>query len=272
MPPSPFLDAGAQAIYQNTMNCGPVRGKWIPKSPLPAFLGLQTAKSMCGFSGLVTWRFQSFRQSVRHRPPPPAIGGFRPGAAECIAPEFSPGRLPEMDRFDPNSCCCLHLPGMEKLPRGWQLQSPATMKRRNCRNRPQCKLMALQSPQERQGSTQQEMMTGAHHISVPTIGTGRPGISRVRVAFSPCAGDNKCLMVGHQCDIAVIPVSCRRGYVTMAWCQDLDPKSYNLTKDRESFGVLCCLLPGCRNYYKYLKKAFVPLQKVDEKCMSSCPR
>jgi hypothetical protein len=45
---------------------------------------------------------------------------FRRGsAAESIVPELPPGRLVEMNCFDPSRCRCLRLSGEEELPSGW---------------------------------------------------------------------------------------------------------------------------------------------------------
>ncbi|KAB5575316.1 hypothetical protein GE09DRAFT_591178 [Coniochaeta sp. 2T2.1] len=41
-------------------------------------------------------------------------------AAEDVAPELAPGRLPEMNCFDPHLCSCLDYPGMEHLPYTWK--------------------------------------------------------------------------------------------------------------------------------------------------------
>jgi hypothetical protein len=46
---------------------------------------------------------------------------FRRGTAEFIVPEFYPGRLIEMNCFDPNRCSCLRYAGVEQLPKGWKL-------------------------------------------------------------------------------------------------------------------------------------------------------
>ncbi|KAH6693979.1 hypothetical protein F5X68DRAFT_199995 [Plectosphaerella plurivora] len=43
----------------------------------------------------------------------------------------------------------------------------------------------------------------------------------------------------------------------MAWCQALDPESYKLMDDEESFGVYWCRTPGCLNYHGYGRKACV---------------
>jgi len=39
------------------------------------------------------------------------------------------------------------------------------------------------------------------------------------------------------------------GQETWAWCQALDPDSYGLTDDMDSFGILWCRQEGCQNYY-----------------------
>jgi hypothetical protein len=197
---------------------------------------------------------------------------LRQGAAEFIAPEFPPGRLTEMNCFDPNRCCCLRLAGVEELPYGWQLAPLQELKRSNCREHPEHLLRALHPSKDyRRGSSYvRREWTGAHCVGVQTTGTLKYGSSRVVVRVDPCAGESRCLQIKYNRRIAILPKSCRPGRVTMAWCQALDPDSYNLTDDTESYGVLWCRQRGCRNYYRYLKKALVPLGDTHRECTKSC--
>ena len=58
--------------------------------------------------------------------------------------------------------------------------------------------------------------------------------------------------------------------VTWAWCQALDPDSYGLTDDMDSFGILWCRQEGCQNYYRYLRPAFFPVSQTHQECTEPC--
>jgi hypothetical protein len=74
-------------------------------------------------------------------------------ASKYLAPEFLPGRLTEMNCFDPNRCSCLRYAGRERIPGGWRLthQSADLLA---CRERPQCGLEALRAFRSKEGSNQ----------------------------------------------------------------------------------------------------------------------
>jgi hypothetical protein len=197
---------------------------------------------------------------------------LRRDAAEFIAPEFPPGRLTEMNCFDPNRCSCLHFAGREQLPRGWQLVSSQGLRRPSCRKNLEHLLQALRPSQEsaRENSQARKERTGAHCVGVQTTSSSKNGTSRMVVFINPCAGESRCLQMKYIRRISIIPENGRPGRVTMAWFQALDPDSYNLTDDKESFGVLWCRQPGCRNYYRYLKRALVPFRDTHRECRKLC--
>jgi hypothetical protein len=212
---------------------------------------------------------------------------FRQGTAEFIVPEIYPGRLLEMNCFDPNRCSCLRYTGVEQLPKGWQL-TPCqefeflaglrTLTRCSefehlaCRRRPSSRLGSLRSfENNKEESLHEQLRTESHYIGVQTTGTIHEGSSRVIVCIEPCPTENRCLQIRYKRFITIIPEMRRTSYITWAWCQALDPDSYNLTDDNETFGILWCRQPNCKNYYKYLRKAPFPLSDTNRKCQKYCP-
>lgn len=183
---------------------------------------------------------------------------FRKGAAEFIAPEIE-GRLPEMNCFDPNRCCCLNYEGAEQLPRGWSSPSPEVLKVNSCRLHHQYKLPALQPRHVRE--EQIDTWTDGHlHIN-PTMGSG---VSTLVINVDPCGA--RCLLIQYERLIEISPPLIaeqpRSDHVTAAWCQALHPDSYDLTSDVESKGVNWCKQPGCKNYFGYLRKVVAPLLTI----------
>ena len=75
-------------------------------------------------------------------------------------------------------------------------------------------------------------------------------------------------------DIDVVMLNCldyyRHNCMSWAWCQALDPDSYNLADDEETFGVLWCRQKGCKNYYRYIRKAPFPIPSMNRACQKSC--
>jgi hypothetical protein len=211
---------------------------------------------------------------------------FRQGTAEFIVPEFSPGRLIEMHCFDPNRCSCLRYAGVEQLPKGWQLtpdQGPEFLACKRqlyvneefehlaCRRYPSSRLGPLRSFQ----INQQESLQGeqkrieSHFTATQTTGTIRHGSSRVTIRIQPCPSEVRCLQIHYNRRITIIP-EVRTGCITWAWCQALDPDSYKLTDDDQTFGILWCRQPNCKNYYRYLRKAPFPLRDTNRACGKSC--
>lgn len=192
---------------------------------------------------------------------------LRQGAAEFIAPEMAPGRLLEMNCFDPNHCSCLHFEGIETI-RGWEVPAPESVRTENCRLHQQYRLRALQphtvSPNERgDREVNPPEWAGGHLSFIQTTGVGYRGTSKVHLNMDPCpSGHNRCLSVDYKRYIHLSEAwTIKRAWadrVTPGWCQALDPDSYGLTNDMESFGITWCRQPGCRNYYKYLRKSAAP--------------
>lgn len=192
---------------------------------------------------------------------------FRKGAAEFIARELPPGRLTEMNCFDPNRCCCLQYCGLENLSQSWQLTPLGEIRYPTCRVHQGRRLGVLQSTKDvgNENPQPQEEQTGSHRAWADN------GSGTLMVWSNSCSSGGSCLRVRYCRRIKVLPAEWRPGRVTMSWFQALDPDSYSLTTDNASFGVLWCRQKGCRNYYRYLKPSLVPLHKTHRGCISSCP-
>lgn len=61
------------------------------------------------------------------------LDSFRQGSAGFLVPKLPPGRLVEMNCFDPNRCGCLAYPGQDELLHGWQLTPPERIWEPTCR-------------------------------------------------------------------------------------------------------------------------------------------
>jgi hypothetical protein len=144
------------------------------------------------------------------------------------------------------------IPGMEKLPRGWRLTPTQEItKFPTCRVHYERRLKPLRPLKSNgPGSAQEdEERTGSHYIRDATTGSTGPGSSRLTVNIESCPGGCQCLYVHYRRLITVVRQGYHPGPVTMGWCQALDPDSYNLMDDNESFGVFWCRQRGCKNYY-----------------------
>lgn len=180
---------------------------------------------------------------------------IRPGAAEHIAPELPPGRLPEMLCFDPNRCSCLSYPGNEQLGRGWSLMPIQNIKFPTCRT-----------------DATQKLGSGTHQAGLVTTGVTMNGSSWLMVRIRPCPISSQCLQVEYKRYITIVRHGHPPGYTNVGWCQALDPDSYNLTEDKEGFGVFWCRQKGCLNYYRYIRRPFARYYpKMHQECSTSCP-
>jgi hypothetical protein len=196
-----------------------------------------------------------------------------------------------MNCFDPNRCSCLRFAGVDKLPNGWQLtprQEPVLL---TCRMYPRNRLRPFRSSQtKKQESLQREQnCIECHYSGIQATGAPGSGSSRLMVRIESCPSENRCLQIWYKRQITIIPrgyyatciqwvyyTTCiPRNYYTTCipwdWYQALDPDSYNLTDDEESFGILWCRQPGCKNYYRYLRKAPFPARDANRACKGSCP-
>ncbi|CAG9975501.1 unnamed protein product [Clonostachys byssicola] len=161
---------------------------------------------------------------------------FRKGVAEFIAPKLPPGRLPEMSCFDPNRCDCLYFEGMEQLP-DWPRPLPDALKMDSCRAQPESRLTALRNAAE-----DPESWAGGHKATMQFIANSGYGVSELQVSVEPCmTGENRCLAIRYRRLIGLCYG--RDGQhkwldqVTPAWCQALEPKSYELTTQDNVFYV-----------------------------------
>ncbi len=154
---------------------------------------------------------------------------FRQGRAEFVAPEFPPGRLTEMNCFDPNRCSCLRYAGMEQLPRGWQL-TQHLLRFSACRQNTDNRLGPLLAvPDDKQQSSNDKK----HFVAADMTKIQACGYSRIRISIEPCPVESRCLQILYY-RFADITTAGHKSRMSWAWCQMLDPHSYNLLDDMES--------------------------------------
>lgn len=181
---------------------------------------------------------------------------LRPGVAEHVAQELPPGRLPEMSCLDPNRCDCLHYSNKDELHRGWPLMLPSDIPFPTCR-----------------ADSQQKLGHGGHQGCVSIITSISDGYSWLEVNMNPCLGSTstRCLQVKYRRIISLVPRGYPRGRINAGWLNALDPDSYNLTTDDESFGLFWCRQKGCLNYYRYTPRPFKDFKNMHCNCSASCP-
>jgi hypothetical protein len=130
---------------------------------------------------------------------------FRLGVAEYIAPEQSPGRLPEMLCLDANRCNCLQYPGQEQLDRSWSLMPLQEIGFPICRT-----------------DASQKLGFGSHRASLITTGISKNGTSWLEVNMKPCPASKQCLQVEYRRTITILPLGHVSGRVNVGWWQALD--------------------------------------------------
>jgi hypothetical protein len=155
----------------------------------------------------------------------------------------------------------------------WQLAPIHESKQSSCRENHAYALKALV---HEYASVDNVEWTGAHATGAYTTGFCNPsyyGGGKVFVEVDPCGSTDRCLRVQYTRELTIIPRAGKtRNRVTMAWCCALDPDSYGLTNDMASYSILWCYQEGCRNYYRYLRKAAVAIDEIHRSCSSSCPQ
>ncbi|TPX17698.1 uncharacterized protein E0L32_002799 [Thyridium curvatum] len=181
-----------------------------------------------------------------------ALEKLRQGAAEFIAPERAPGRLLEMRCFDPNRCRCLSLPGMDQLPSGWYLSPGGAHFDVRCRGSPGGHLGPSMQAMSGDGLVEgsRRWIAAEQHTTKQMSHTRYCLDTRTtQISLSGCISDKQCIVISYSSAIDVGHGS--GAAVSRAWHEALDPGSYCLTDDSESYGVLWCWTPGCQNYYRY---------------------
>lgn len=116
-----------------------------------------------------------------------------------------------------------------------------------------------------------EQLAGAHGTCSRTMDATH-WLGSITTTVNPCPGSSQCLRIGYSRYMTVVSSRGRYLQAAPAWYQALDPDSYNLLDDKESFGVLWCRQKGCRNYYRYVKKPLVPRKDFHRDCQPSCLR
>lgn len=195
---------------------------------------------------------EAFRAHIRE---------LRKGPAGYIVPEYAPGILPELRAFDPSRCGCLLYPGLQP-------------------HRGDCE---------------------KHVASRSLFSRVSEGQNSIEVSFASCEFGGRCLKVTHTrmiyfrtgmalrmlkvnkpeqvrgepCDsmwkLARAVDACA-GAVSYNWYGALDPASYNLTLDRESFRITWCDDPQCINYHGYLRERAIKGRRLNGRCADGCER
>lgn len=198
---------------------------------------------------------------------------IRVGAAEFIAPEAPPGRLMEMGCFDPNRCACLRYSGLSHLSQNWKLTPLKDVHGFTCRSEPDLILAALKYPRDAEKMLSHERKRPvSHYTEIRTSSCESNGLGAVFIYLNSCNTDRgRCLRIGYQRTIRLIQQGQNHDHLPMVWYQALDPDSYNLTDDHDFNGVLWCRRRGCRNYYRYLRRALVPQTDSRQACGKDCP-
>ena len=158
---------------------------------------------------------------------------FRKGTAEFLAPKLPPGRLVEMNCFDPHRCRCLQYPGEEMLPHGWRLTPQERIGDQTCRTHPHRRLRCFDVSAMDRGEEHavQDLTTEAngHQSDVALLRRFAEGQSRIKVKIDPCSSGNSCLRVTYTRTITVVASHRSPGPVSRAWFQALDPESFGLS-------------------------------------------
>lgn len=195
---------------------------------------------------------ETFRAHIRE---------LRKGPAGHIVPEYAPGILPELRAFDPTRCGCLLYPGL----------------------------------QHHQGDCNE------HIVSRSVFSRVSEGQNTIEISFASCELGGRCLKVTHTrtihfrtgmrlrrlsvdapervrgdpCDPRWKLARARdasAGAMSYNWYGALDPASYNLALDRESYRITWCDDPRCFNYYGYLDQRAIRGQRVNARCEEGCER
>lgn len=219
---------------------------------------------------------------------------FRRGSpAGFIAPQLRPGRLMEMQCFDPNRCSCLQYSGSDLLPgHKWQMSPHGQSQQAICRTDPSNQQSCLH-PQTAEGGGSQGKSRGQLPLGPSTKvsmcgRSGTPDASVVRIWMDCCPGDvdnsSRCLRIKYERVIKIVPTYVTKEHtpdlimpapisagrplpMAAAWCQALDPDSYESSNHEN---ILWCRHQGCSNYYRNARHLFVPFEKVNRECGSEC--
>ncbi|KAJ0109972.1 hypothetical protein J7T55_014774 [Diaporthe amygdali] len=188
---------------------------------------------------------------------------FRRGSpAEFIAPQLLPGRLMEMQCFDPNRCSCLQYSGSDLLPgHKWQLSPPGQSQQAICRtdpsNQQSCLHLQTSEGSGPQGKSRGQLPLGPSTKISMCGRSGTPDASVVRIWMDCCPGDvdnsSRCLRIKYERVIKIVPTYVTKEHtpdlimlapisagrplpMSAAWCQALDPDSYESSNHEN---ILC---------------------------------
>lgn len=175
---------------------------------------------------------------------------LRQDVGRYIAPQVTPGVLPEMLALGVNSCTCLKHPGTEYSPPGWRLSgvsypSQETPWVSHYSDKPECR-----------------GRLPAHHCSAFHVEQTDLGETRRTLPFPhtctavlPCYVDSKCTAVSYTCRIRVTHDSTTRSDVTPDWQQAVEPESYLPVSapDDDTQGILSCPNTSCINHHRFAK-------------------
>ncbi|KAK1835462.1 hypothetical protein QBC39DRAFT_299128 [Podospora conica] len=177
---------------------------------------------------------------------------LRQDVGRYIAPQVTPGVLPEMLAFALNSCTCLKDPGMEYRPSGWRLSGISYPRPKGRRAR----AFPDDEPEDRRRLPTRHC--SAFHAQEMDMDTRRSNATTTisLTAILPCWGDSECSAVSYTRSLRVTHDSTTRSDVTADWQQAVDPESYlpiGSASDHETQGILWCPNTSCLNHHRFTK-------------------
>lgn len=175
----------------------------------------------------------------------PRLAELRDNTGRFICPTMAPGRdLPEFTCFDPHTCDCVRFQGSQIVD--WQFCSTPDTDTGGHTDPTERLFLPKDSSRSgqslRQGLSDECEFDLRNHVVLLVTHEYGPGDSYIEIG--PCHSDSLCLVVGYNWEFPARS----EGNIHPHWYQALDPDSYNLTTDRDGFGVYWCRQEQCRNY------------------------
>ncbi|KAK3363822.1 hypothetical protein B0T25DRAFT_597289 [Lasiosphaeria hispida] len=187
-----------------------------------------------------------------------------------ICPQLSPGPITGSRLCGPDRCDCVWYEGCTET--GWLRPPVEWRKKTTCRHD---RTLGLGIKNDDKHRLRRDVPNGIKCQCYSQCSTGqqcssaRPfnGCYDIQVAdIIGCDKDTDCAVVSYSARVIIELHRSQQhlGQMSANWYHALDPGSYNLTRDKEGFGVYWCRDEGCRNYYRFTRSRLRGVLKASE--------
>ncbi len=168
-----------------------------------------------------------------------------------ICPNLEQGPIPGSRLFDPGRCDCLKYEGKQEIswdrpPAEWRTVSTCRADRDIC-----LRDMNIPLKDHNLDWVQQQCYTDMPHVR-SALWIGKKAAVSNKVILQFCPKHQNCMVLTYKSWFEL--GADRKGrleHMNDKWYQNIDPATYDLTKDNDGLGIYWCKTKSCGNFHTY---------------------